>query len=252
MSGFMNGGLRRGRQISGRAIWVVATIAAAVAVVALTGCDLGPKPDLARGQQLFTQKCGSCHALTGAGTNGQVGPNLDFAFKEARANGQDSDTFEGVIKAQVENPRPATPEQTDVYMPAKLVEGDDLNDVAAYVASVAGVPGIKPPVFAPPQFFVTNCGGCHTLAQAATTGTTGPDLDEALKGMSAQQISQSITDPNAVITPGYQPNVMPQNFGQTLQPDQLTALVNYVQTATGGGGASAGAGGGASGGGKKK
>ncbi len=189
--------LHGGHRINGRAIWVVATIAAAAAMVALTGCDLGPKPDMARGQQLFTQKCGSCHTLTAAGTTAQIGPNLDYAFKEARANGQDPDTFEGVIKAQVENPRPATPEQISVYMPADLVTGDDLNDVAAYVASVAGVPGIKPPVFAPPQFFATNCGGCHTLAQAATTGTTGPDLDDALKGMSAQQISQSITDPNA-------------------------------------------------------
>jgi mono/diheme cytochrome c family protein len=233
----------------GRAIWVIATMAAAAATIALTGCDLGPKPDLARGQQLFTQKCGSCHALTGAGTNATSGPTLDYAFKEARANGQDSDTFEGVIKAQVEFPRPATPEQSDVYMPANLVEGDDLNDVAAYVASVAGVPGIKPPVFAPPQFFATNCGGCHTLAQAATTGTTGPNLDEALQGMSAQQISQSISDPNAQITPGYQPNVMPSNFGQTLQPDQLQQLVSYLQTATGGAPAAGGGGGG--GGGKK-
>jgi mono/diheme cytochrome c family protein len=235
----------------GRAIWLVATIVAGLAVVGLTGCNLGPKPDLDRGQQLFTQKCGSCHTLTGAGTNGTVGPNLDFAFKEARANGQDSDTFAGVIKAQVENPRPATPQQTDVYMPPKLVEGDDLDDVAAYVASVAGVPGIKPPVFAPPQFFATNCGGCHTLAQAATTGTTGPNLDEALKGMSAQQISQSISDPNATITPGYPPNVMPQNFGQTLQPDQLQQLVAYLQSATGGGGGAAAGGGGGGGGGKK-
>jgi mono/diheme cytochrome c family protein len=228
----------------GRAIWAVATIAAAAAVIGLTGCDLGPKANLDKGQQLFTQKCGSCHTLTGAGTNGTVGPNLDFAFKQARADGQDADTFEGVIKAQVENPRPADPQQTDIYMPADLVTGDDLNDVAAYVASVAGVPGIKPPVFAPPQFFATNCGGCHTLAQAGTTGTTGPDLDQALKGMSAQQISQSITDPNATIAAGYPPNVMPSNFGQTLTPDQLQQLVSYLQSATGGGGSGGGAGGG--------
>jgi mono/diheme cytochrome c family protein len=218
-----------------RAIWVIATIVATAAIAGLTGCDLGPKADLDKGQQLFTQKCGSCHTLTGAGTNGTVGPNLDFAFKQARANGQDSDTFEGVIKAQVEHPRPAAPEQTDVYMPANLVEGDDLNDVAAYVASVAGVPGIKPPVFAPPQFFATNCGGCHTLAQAGTTGTTGPDLDQVLKGASPQQISEDITDPNAQIAAGYPPNVMPQNFGQTLPPDQLQQLVAYLQQATGGG-----------------
>jgi mono/diheme cytochrome c family protein len=118
-----------------KATWLVATIAAASAVVGLTGCDLGPKANLDRGQQLFTQKCGSCHTLAGAGTSGDVGPNLD----------------------------------------------------------------------------------------------------EALKNMSAQQISQSISDPNAVIAPGYQPNVMPQNFGQTLTPPQLQQLVAYLQSAVGSG-----------------
>ena len=233
----------------GRAVWLIATVIAATAVVGLTGCDLGPKANLDKGQQLFTQKCGSCHTLTGAGTNGDVGPNLDYAFKSARASGMDSDTIKGVVRYQIELARPADPQQTDVYMPTDLVTGDDAEDVAAYVASVAGVPGIKPPVFAAPQFFATNCGGCHTLAQAGTTGTTGPNLDEALKNMSAQQISQSITDPNAVIAPGYQPNVMPQNFGQTLTPPQLQQLVSYLQTAVGGG---TGGGGGAGGGGAKK
>jgi mono/diheme cytochrome c family protein len=217
-----------------RAIRVIASIAVTAALVGMTGCNLGPKADTDKGQQLFTQKCGSCHTLTGAGTNGAVGPNLDYAFKSARASGMDADTIEGVVKYQIELARPATPEQTDVYMPKDLVTGQDAEDVAAYVASVAGVPGIKPPVFAPPQFFATNCGGCHTLAQAGTTGTTGPDLDDALKGQSPQQISESISDPNAQIAAGYPPNVMPQNFGQTLPPDQLSALVKYLQQATGG------------------
>src|SRR3954470_11081098 len=106
-------------------------------------------------------------------------------------------------------------------MPTDLVTGQDASDVAAYVASVAGVPGIKAPVFAPPQFFATNCGGCHTLSQAGTTGTTGPTLAEAVKGMSVAQSSRSISDPNATITPGSPPNVMPSNFGQALTPPQL-------------------------------
>jgi mono/diheme cytochrome c family protein len=220
----------------GRAIWLVAAVAGTAAVVGLTGCDLGAKANLEQGQQLFTQKCGSCHTLTGAGTNGAVGPDLDFAFKQARASGMDADTIKGIVETQVQHPRPAAPEQTNVYMPANLVTGDDLNDVASYVASVAGVPGIKPPVFAPPQFFATNCGGCHRLSQAGTTGTTGPDLDQALSGQSPAQISQSISDPNAVITQGYPPNVMPQNFGQSLTPEQLQQLVKYLQQATGGGG----------------
>jgi len=226
----------------GRTMWLLGALLGAAAVVGLTGCNLGPKPDLDKGQQLFSQKCGSCHTLTGAGTNGTNGPNLDYAFKQARAAGETDDTIKGVVEAQVENPRPASPEQTDLYMPPGLVEGDDLNDVSSYIASVAGVPGIKPPVFQPPQFFATNCGGCHTLAQAGTTGTTGPNLDEALKGMSAAQISQSITDPNATITPGYPSGVMPQTFGQTLTPPQLQQLVAYLQQATGGGGGGGGKG----------
>src|SRR5262245_42841569 len=144
----------------GRAVWLGAIVAATTAVVGLTGCNLGPKPDLDKGQQLFTQKCGSCHTLTGAGTNGDIGPNLDYAFKQARANGGfDRETFQGVVEYQIAHARPASPQQTDVYMPQDLVTGQDAKDVAAYVASVAGVPGIKPPVFAPPQFFATNCGG---------------------------------------------------------------------------------------------
>jgi mono/diheme cytochrome c family protein len=216
------------------AIWLIATVAAATALVGLTGCDLGPKPNLDKGQQLFTQKCGSCHTLAGAGTNGDVGPNLDYAFKEARSDGFDSDTIKGVVSYQIESARPASPQQTDVYMPQNLVTGDDAENVAAYVASVAGVPGIKPPVFAPPQFFASNCGSCHTLTQAGTTGTIGPNLDEALKGMSAADISQSISDPNAKITPGFPSGVMPQTFGQTLTPPQLQQLVAYLQRATGG------------------
>jgi mono/diheme cytochrome c family protein len=235
MGALTNGGQDRPR-INGRVIWLIAAVAASAAVVGMSGCDLGPEADLERGQQLFTQKCGTCHALTGAGTSATVGPDLDYAFREARADGMDADTIEGVVESQVENPRPASPEQTDVYMPADLVTGDDLNDVAAYVASVAGVPGIKPPVFTPPQFFATNCGGCHVLSQAGTTGTVGPDLDQALQGQSPAQISQSIADPNAVITPGYQPNVMPSTFGQTLTPEQLQQLVAYLQQSTGGGG----------------
>ena len=220
-----------------RVSWLLGSLVALPAILALTSCGAQQSPDLDRGQQLFSQKCGTCHTLTGAGTTATVGPNLDFAFKQARADGgTDSDTVEAIVKSQVENPRPAPPEQTDVYMPANLVEGDDLNDVAAYVASVAGVPGIKPPVFQPPEFFATNCGGCHTLAQAGTTGNVGPNLDQNLAGMSAAEISESISDPAAKITPGFPAGVMPENYGQTLTPQQLQQLVAYLMQSVGGGG----------------
>jgi mono/diheme cytochrome c family protein len=233
-----------------RASRPLAAIAAALALAALAGCDLQEEADTDRGEQLFIAKCGSCHALTAAGTNANVGPNLDLAFRQARVQGMDQDTIEGVVESQVENPRPASPENTDVYMPQGLVEGEDLSDVAAYVASVAGVPGIQPPEFVPQDFFATNCGSCHTLQAAGTTATIGPELDQALAGQSPQQVSESIVDPNAQVTPGYPPNVMPTSFDDTLTPQQLNQLVAYLLQSSGGsGGGAGGAGGGAGGGG---
>ena len=54
------------------------------------------------------------------------------------------------------------------------------------------------------------CGSCHTLADAGTNGTTGPDLDQVLKGKSAAFIKQSIEQPNAVIAKGYTPGSCPR------------------------------------------
>ena len=77
------------------------------------------------------------------------------------------------------------------------------------------------------------CSGCHTLAAAGSTGTTGPDLDGALKGKSAAFIKTSIVDPNAQIAKGYPPNVMPQTFGD-LPPEQIDSLVAYLVQSTSG------------------
>lgn len=76
------------------------------------------------------------------------------------------------------------------------------------------------------------CGSCHTLADANTAGQIGPDLDKALKGQSAAEVRRDIVDPNAEIAKGYPKGVMPQNFGQTLSPDELKALVAYLKEAT--------------------
>jgi cytochrome c oxidase subunit 2 len=80
----------------------------------------------------------------------------------------------------------------------------------------------------------TACGACHTLADAGTSGSTGPDLDAGLKGKDANFIKQSILQPDAVVTQGYNKGIMPSNFGQTLSSAEVDALVSYLQKATGG------------------
>jgi mono/diheme cytochrome c family protein len=98
------------------------------------GCGREEKPDVARGMELFTQRCGACHILENAGTKGVQGPNLDLAFQQSIADGLGRSSIEGVVKKQIDLPQGG-------QMPADLVEGKDADAVAAYVASAIGKKG---------------------------------------------------------------------------------------------------------------
>jgi cytochrome c oxidase subunit 2 len=76
-------------------------------------------------------------------------------------------------------------------------------------------------------FAANGCGSCHTFKPANATGTVGPDLDNIDKPTAAF-IRQSIVDPNKVITKGFAPDIMPQDFGDKLSPEELDALVEYL------------------------
>jgi mono/diheme cytochrome c family protein len=205
-------------------------LVAGAIVLAASGCGTSDS-DPARGRSLFIQRCGTCHQLAQAATSGVQGPDLDAAFAAGRSAGQDSDTIEGVVKAQIEFPRPSN-NNPNVSMPADLVQGQDLEDVASYVASVAGVPGAAPPkVPGGPgaQVFANNgCSACHTLKAANAGGAVGPNLDDVLPGQTAAMITQSIVDPNAKIEKGFPANVMPGNYEQQIPADQLKQLVAYL------------------------
>ena len=221
----------------------LAAVAAAVAVV--SGCDAQENADTDNGRLVFTAQCGNCHILAEAGTTAKVGPDLDAAFAAAREAGMDNDTIEGIVESQIEIPR-ATDPQDPTYMPPKLVEGDEARDVAAYVASVAGVPGIMPPV-APGgeggQVFANNgCGSCHVLAAAQSNGQVGPNLDEVLPGQSTAMIEQSIVDPSANIAAGFNDGIMPASYGTDISPADLKLLVNFLADSAGKSGGSSGGG----------
>jgi plastocyanin len=110
---------------------------AATSVIVFSGCSVksGENADLVAGKQLFVQKCGSCHILNRAGTKGTTGPNLDAAFRRDIEDGFGASAVHGVVLKQIQ-----IPSRIGV-MPANLVEGQDAEDVAAYVASVVAKPG---------------------------------------------------------------------------------------------------------------
>jgi cytochrome c2 len=206
------------------------------ALLAFSGCDAKENADLAKGRDLFISNCGTCHSLKEAATTNTTGPNLDAAFADARASGMDRDTFEGVVAAQIAEPRETDP-SNPTYMPADLVTGQDADDVAAYVASVAGVPGIEPPTAAGGpggQVFAANgCAACHTLAVAESTGQVGPNLDDVLPGQSLSKVHQDIVDPSAQIAAGFQDGIMPQNYESQIPAPDLDKLVNFLATCAG-------------------
>ena len=221
-----------------------AVVGALAAALVATGCDVSEDADVERGRALFQSKCGTCHALAQAGTSANVGPDLDAAFAQAREDGMDNDTIEGVVQTQIESPRYIEENASNyskVFMPADIVTGQDAEDVATYVAGVAGIPGAKPPQLPPPELFTEKCGICHAFNAAGTSSTTGPDLDQALAGKDAKYIEQQIVDPNSEIAQGFQAGIMPQDFQQTLTPQDLDGLVKYLLDNVGGsGGGSAG------------
>ncbi len=113
-----------------------ALVPCAVLLVVLGGCTIKhPTSDLVRGKQLFVAKCGACHTLSHAGTTGTVGPNLDDAFRQDRADGVKSTSIQGLADYWIQYPN------TQGVMPARLLSGQDAQDVAAYVGAVAGEPG---------------------------------------------------------------------------------------------------------------
>ena len=75
----------------------------------------------AAGKQVFTSNCGGCHTLADAGTNGQVGPNLD-ELKPDKAT----------VQRQVENGGGKMPAFKD------KLSVEQIGQVATYVSSVAG------------------------------------------------------------------------------------------------------------------
>lgn len=88
-----------------------------------------------------------------------------------------------------------------------------------------------------PASFVTTCGICHTVADAGTTGTIGPELSHigtiaaTRTSLSAEEyIRQSIDDPGAFISPGYTP-LMTAGLHDVLG-DDYEAVVAYLLTLT--------------------
>jgi cbb3-type cytochrome c oxidase subunit III len=188
----------------------------------LAGCGTGglanSHADQQAGQKLFTQNCGGCHTLAAAGTSATVGPNLDDAFASDRRQGFKQSTIQNVVLDQIR--------LASAPMPRNLVKGEDAQNVAAFVAAVAGTgsSNAKPPSQLGNDgktIFQAECSSCHTLAAAQAKGTIGPNLDQ-LKP--AQAIVQHQVEVGGGVMPA---------FKGKLTDAQITAVAKFVSSSAG-------------------
>jgi mono/diheme cytochrome c family protein len=201
------------------------------------------KGDAAHGKELFLANpdptkasCASCHTLADAGSTGTVGPNLDDAFSSDKQQGFKLQSIEDVVRGQIAYP--------EAPMPANLYGGQDANDVATYIAQCSGNPSCgvtaeKPATTtsattttagstttaAGPNgksiFASAGCTSCHTLKDAGSTGTVGPNLDQLKPSEAA--VEKQVTNGGAI---------MPAFKGQ-LTPAQIKAVAEYVASVAG-------------------
>ena len=216
---------------------------ATVAALAVSGCGTAGlsepgEGDTVRGKELFVEGCAQCHALSDARTQGVIGPNLDNAFSQARVDGLGEATIQSIVRQQIAYPieEPATGQPG---MPADIYTGDDAESVAAYVASVAGLPEAGAPasddgggettpkesggqIDGAAVFAEAGCGSCHALVAAGASGTIGPDLDESMpsKELAVERVREGM-------------GAMP-SFADQLSPEQIAAVADYVSQNAGG------------------
>jgi cytochrome c6 len=233
---------------TGRAGFGGAALAAiAVVVLLASGCGYGgvataAEGDTGNGQKLFTTPppngglaCSSCHTLQAVGSSGTIGPDLDNVFVEDRRQGYDNSSIENVVLDQIRlgsgpiatytkgehGVKGLKPQTT---MPANIWTGQNAVDIAAYVASVAGLNGYVKQVnlatltSGASIFKEGPCSGCHTMKAAGTHGTAGPNLDTIANALTVAIVLHQVTNGGGA---------MPA-FQGTLTPAQIQAVSKYV------------------------
>ncbi len=200
-------------------------------VLLLAGCGtggLGEAESGASGADLFTEKCAGCHELQAAGARGTIGPSLDAAFAAPRKEGFDESTIREVVLGQMRFPIAPMPPPEELFPADEYTDAERdaaMESIASYVASVAanqeaiaqaGQQGGNASADDPKALFTSNCASCHTFAAAGSTGTVGPNLDQA--SLTADAIAEQIRNGGGGMPP----------FEGQLTDEQIQALAEFV------------------------
>lgn len=84
----------------------------------------------------------------------------------------------------------------------------------------------------------TGCLACHSLDGSVVVGPSWKGLfgstrefeDGSSTTADETYMHESIVNPNAKIAKGFQPNLMPATYAQTLSEEQITAIIEFIKT----------------------
>jgi cytochrome c553 len=139
-----------------------------------------------------------------------------FALTAASCGGEEEatptpDTVIGTVTETTESTETDTTESESTETETETTETTETG------GAVAGDPVAGKAVFTGSA----GCTGCHTLADAGSTGTVGPNLDEAMP--SADLVVDRVTNGQGAMPP----------FAGTLTPQQIADVAAYVSQTAG-------------------
>ncbi len=201
------------------------------------------------GAALFTEYCAECHGLHGEGTPRAPTLNSKYFFESWVQDLRFEGGLPAYIKLTVAGGRPV---KSDPAYPENMptwsqdfggpLRNDQIDNVVNYImnweegapdlealasAEPTPVPGDTPEERGANLFQGAGCVACHMIDGVG--GAVGPDLTNVYdKG--EDYIKESILMPNAVVVEGFQANIMPQNFGDTLSDENINDLVAYFKS----------------------
>jgi ubiquinol-cytochrome c reductase cytochrome c subunit len=180
-----------------------------------SGAQQGARPpDPANGRQLFEISCITCHGANLQGVNGR-GPSLIGTGGAA--------TYFQMTTGRM----PAAQQGPEQQRKPTTFTADDINDIVAFVQSVAGGPE-KPTgdlrndaaISEGGELFRLNCASCHNFAGKGaplSAGKIAPGLNDAT----------DLVLYTAMLTG---PENMPVFSNNQLTPDQKKAIISYIQS----------------------
>ncbi|NJN96007.1 MAG: c-type cytochrome [Anaerolineales bacterium] len=202
------------------------------------------------GAALYTEYCVECHGENG---EGGIGPNINskYFFEQRLADIGYQGSMKAFLTLTVRGGRPVMSDPNyGRNMPTWSVDyggplrNDQIDTIVSYImnwqanapdlgdpnAEPTPVPGDSPEERGKNLFTGMGCVGCHTFG-SQTGAVVGPNLTTVYADKGEDHVRQSVLEPNAVITEGYQSNIMPQNFGERLVgPTDLDDLIAYLAT----------------------